>query len=203
MNNEITEVANTTDQGKGRAILLLMLIFFVVPIVVVVAMFKMNWKPSGESAGQLIKPPVQIESPETLVKDDGTSSAQVWKEKWSVVYIAEQCEDTCYNKLKDMRQLHVSLYKDIIRTQRVLITKSTDLTKVKTDFPDITILNQPSKEVDSLIAGFAFDDFNPALANRLYFVDPLGFLMMSYQEDVPLASVRKDLKRLLRFSWSG
>jgi len=40
-------------------------------------------------------------------------------------------------------------------------------------------------------------------SNRLYLVDPLGHLMMSYQAHLPLAAVRKDVTRLLRFSWAG
>jgi hypothetical protein len=201
--NNVEPTMNTNDQSKGRTILISMLIFFIVPIVVVVMMFKFNWKPDGESAGMLIKPPQQISNSAGLLNGNNESAVGAWKEKWSVVYIAEACEATCYAKLKDMRQLHVSLYKDIIRTQRVLITKSTDLTKIKADFPDILVLNQPSAEVDTLVGQFKFDEFDPAQANRLYFVDPLGFVMMSYQSTVPLANVRKDLKRLLKFSWAG
>lgn len=201
--NNVEQAIKSNDQSRGRTILISMLIFFIVPIVVVVMMFKFNWKPDGESAGQLIKPPQQIASPAGLLNGNATSAVGAWKEKWSVVYIAEDCEATCYAKLKDMRQLHVSLYKDIIRTQRVLITKSTDLAKIKADFPDMLVLNQPSTAVDKIVAQFKFDEYNPSQANRLYFVDPLGFVMMSYQSTVPLAKVRKDLKRLLKFSWAG
>lgn len=202
MNNEY-QALNTKDQTRGRTILISMLIFFIVPIVVVVMMFKFNWKPDGESAGQLINPAKQIQSPVGLLKVNGETAKDVLKEKWSVVYIAENCETACYDKLKDMRQLHVSLYKDIIRTQRVLITKSTELSKIRRDFPDMLILNQSPEAVDALVSQFKLDAFDPAQAKRLYFVDPLGFVMMHYQPTVPLASVRKDLKRLLKFSWAG
>lgn len=202
MNNK-DQAVNTKDQTRGRTILISMLIFFIVPIVVVVMMFKFNWKPDGESAGQLINPAKQIQSPVGLLKVSGDTAKDVLKEKWSVVYIAENCEVACYDKLKDMRQLHVSLYKDIIRTQRVLITKSTELSKIRSDFPDMLILNQSPEAVDALVSQFKLDAFDPAQAKRLYFVDPLGFVMMHYQPTVPLASVRKDLKRLLKFSWAG
>lgn len=195
---------NQNQQDRGRTILILMLIFFIVPIVVVVMMFKLNWKPAGESIGHLIKPAQQITSPIAILQsDDSVITEALWQEKWSVVYIAENCEATCYAKLKDMRQLHVSLYKDIMRTQRVLITKTTALDTIKRDFPDMIILNQPNDAVDAMVQQFKVDEYNPAVANRFYFVDPLGFLMMRYQPDVALASVRKDLKRLLKFSWAG
>jgi hypothetical protein len=34
-------------------------------------------------------------------------------------------------------------------------------------------------------------------------VDSLGYLMMSYPASFPLADVRKDIIRLLRYSWAG
>lgn len=192
------------QQKKGRMIVLLMLIFFIVPIIVVIAMYKLNWKPMGESFGDLVKPPVEITSPSQLLLADGSSVSPVlWKQKWSVVYIADQCEEECYQKLKDMRQLHVSLYKDIMRTQRVLITNTVNLDKIKHDFPDILIVNQSRGAVSTLVNQFKIDALNPLLANRLYFIDPLGFLMMRYQSDADLALVRKDLTRLLKTSWAG
>lgn len=204
MNTNQSTTTIQAQQRKGRMIVLLMLVFFIVPIIVVVAMYKLNWKPMGESFGDLIKPPVQLSNPAQLQLVDGSSVSPVlWKQKWSVVYIADQCEAVCNDKLKDMRQLHVSLYKDIMRTQRVLITNTINLDKIKQDFPDIVIINQSQSAVSTLVNQFKVDELNPLLANRLYFVDPLGFLMMRYQSDADLALVRKDLTRLLKTSWAG
>ena len=43
------ETADLVMQRNGRRVFLLMLVFFVVPIVVVIMMYKLNWKPHGES----------------------------------------------------------------------------------------------------------------------------------------------------------
>jgi cytochrome oxidase Cu insertion factor (SCO1/SenC/PrrC family) len=193
-----------TQQQKGRMIFVLMLIFFIVPIIVVIAMYKLNWKPSGESLGDLINPPREMVTPASSVNQtDQEILPTIWKEKWSMVYVAEACEEACYAKLKDMRQLHVSLYKDIARAQRVLITNTKQLDKVKDDFPGMLIINEPEDAVNALIKQFKVDSFNPAMADRLYLVDPLGFLMMRYQSDAPPKAVLKDLKRLLKTSWAG
>ena len=203
----MTNQEQTIDQARqrrGRLTLLALLIFFVVPIVTVVMMIKYDWKPEGQSSGHLIAPPQELNNPKMLLMDDAqVVTPLLWKERWSVVYIAEQCEAECYEKLKNMRQLHVSLYKNITRTQRVLITKSKDVTRFKQDFPDMYILNQPDAAVDALIAQFAVDEQDPAKAQRLYFVDSLGFLMMHYEPEIPLKDVRKDLVRLLKTSWAG
>ncbi|HQM88185.1 MAG TPA: hypothetical protein PLC01_10090, partial [Methylotenera sp.] len=67
----------------------------------------------------------------------------------------------------------------------------------------LIVINQPSNQISTLMAEFEVNDESVASSNRLYLVDPLGHLMMSYIPDLPLAAVRKDVTRLLRFSWAG
>ena len=47
------------------------------------------------------------------------------------------------------------------------------------------------------------DSDNPLNAHRLYIIDPLGNLMMSYEPDVNPRDIYKDLKKLLRGSRIG
>lgn len=203
MQNNPTQI-DLAMQQRGRKVFLLMLTFFVVPIIVVVLMFKFDWKPSGASTGELIKPPRLLTSPAALKDNQGESlKPNFWKEKWSIVYMAGQCEETCMDKLRDMRQLHVSLYKDIPRTQRVLVTQQQDTNEIKAKFPDLIVINQPVDTLTSLSQQFMIENESAMHGNRLYLVDPLGHLMMSYKPSVPLADVRKDVARLLRYSWAG
>lgn len=191
-------------QRKGRKVFLLMLVFFIVPIIVVIMMYKLNWKPSGASIGELVSPARLLNSSNELKSNEGlVLPAKFWKEKWSVVYVAADCEKACLDKLHDMRQLHVSLYKDIDRAQRVLITTSPDVASIKRDYPDLIVINQPTENVLNFVQQFQIDGENVVSSNRLYLVDPLGHLMMSYKSKVPLADVRKDITRLLRYSWAG
>ena len=192
------------QQRKGRVVLVLMLIFFVVPLLVVFSMYKYNWMPSGTSVGELVKPARLMGDVSQLKNDAGSSLPNTfWKERWSIVYVTEDCQKTCLDKLHDMRQLHVSLYKGMPRAQRVLITTMQDTTAIKRDYPDLIVINQPSNQISTLMAAFEVNDESVASSNRLYLVDPLGHLMMSYQPELPLAAVRKDVARLLRFSWAG
>lgn len=203
MQNEI-QITEQEMQRKGRKVFLLMLVFFIVPIIVVILMYKLNWKPSGTSLGELVNPPRLLTPPSELKSNDGSLlPAQLWKDKWSVVYIAGECEKNCLNKLHDMRQLHVSLYKDSDRAQRVLITTTQDVTHIKHDYPDLIVINQPISNVTKFLEQFQINGEDFTTSNRLYLVDPLGHLMMSYQPKVPLADVRKDVTRLLRYSWAG
>jgi cytochrome oxidase Cu insertion factor (SCO1/SenC/PrrC family) len=203
MQNEI-QITEQEMQCKGRKVFLLMLVFFIVPIIVVILMYKLNWKPSGTSLGELVNPPRLLTPPSELKSNDGSLlPAQLLKEKWSVVYIAGECEKDCLDKLHDMRQLHASLYKDSDRAQRILLTTTQDVTHIKHDYPDLIVINQPVSNVTKLSEQFQINGEDFTTSNRLYLVDPLGHLMMSYQPKVLLADVRKDVTRLLRYSWAG
>jgi cytochrome oxidase Cu insertion factor (SCO1/SenC/PrrC family) len=203
MQNE-KQLTELEMQRKGRKVFMLMVVFFVVPIIVVVLMFKFNWKPNGNSFGELVKPPHLISNANELNYNQNQSlSENFWKTKWSIVYVANECEQICLNKLHDLRQLHVSLYKDIERAQRVLITNTQDVSKIKHDYPDLIIINTPESSVSSLAEEFQINSENPMESNRIYLVDSLGYLMMSYPASMALADVRKDITRLLRYSWAG
>ena len=59
------------------------------------------------------------------------------------------------------------------------------------------------KQISSLEMFRLSDDRDPLLERRLYLVDPLGNLMMSYPADAEPGGIIKDLKRLLRYSRIG
>lgn len=201
MQNEVKIEA--AQQRRGRMIFLMMAIFFIVPIVVVVAMIKMDWRPGGQSLGDLVQP-ARLLQPDAQVADtQGMSQPKFWGDKWNMVYVANTCEQACLSKLHDMRQIHVSTYKDIIRVQRVLITHQADIQAIQTMYPDMLILNQSTASIDALAQQFNIQAEDARTANRIYFVDPLGHLMMSYVPTTPAANIRKDLVRLLKFSWAG
>lgn len=198
------QTLDAAQQRKGRIVLVLMLTFFVVPLVVVMLMYKFNWMPHSESVGELVRPARLLNSEPALQDQAGQAlPSDFWKTRWSIVYIADDCEAVCLAKLHDMRQLHVSLYKDMPRAQRVLITRTQDVAAIKRDYPDLIVLNQPTEAIAPLTAQFKVGNEGVASSKRLYLVDPLGHFMMSYQASLPLATVRKDVTRLLRFSWAG
>jgi cytochrome oxidase Cu insertion factor (SCO1/SenC/PrrC family) len=203
MQNE-KQLTELEMQSKGRKVFMLMVVFFVVPVIVVMLMYQFNWKPSGKSLGELVNPPRLISEPQELIDNQGlVLSDQFWKAKWSIVYVADHCEQVCLDKLHDLRQLHASLYKDIERAQRVLITNTQNVEKIKRDYPDLIIINKPETQVSHLAQEFQIKTENPMTSNRIYIVDSLGYFMMSYPPIFPLADVRKDITRLLRYSWAG
>jgi hypothetical protein len=204
MHTEIENQEYLARQGRGRLMLISMLIFFVTPIVVVIAMYKLDWRPQGASVGELVVPARLLNMPQTLLLSDGKLvPAKLWKDKWSMLYVAGDCAEQCNRKLHDMRQLHVSLYKEIPRMQRVLVTTSQDVTKLKQTYPELLIVNQPVVEISALSEQFKISDAPAMSADRIYLIDPLGHLMMSFAPNTDAALIRKDITRLMKYSWAG
>ena len=204
MQNEVESIEFLERQRRGRLMLLCMLIFFITPIVAVIGMYKLDWRPKGESVGELVIPAKLLSINSALVTSDGSvAQPDLWKEKWSMVYVAASCDAVCRNKLHVMRQLHVSLYKEIPRMQRVLITTSLEVAELKQNYPDMLILNRPTNEIASLSDQFNINNELAINADRIYLIDPLGNLMMSYPPATEPALMRKDITRLMKYSWAG
>jgi hypothetical protein len=201
MQNEME--LNKQQQRKGRIIFLMIAIFFAVPILVVILMFKFNWKPTGKSVGELVQPPRLLVTPSTLRDNKNNLQTKFWDDKWNIVFVANRCEKTCMDRLHDIRQIHVSTYKDIFRVQRVLITEQLDVGDIQKQYPKLIIINQSSQDIENFSTQFNINNESALAANRVYFVDPLGHLMMSYPLKTKAADIRKDLVRLLKYSWAG
>jgi len=66
------------------------------------------------------------------------------------------------------------------------------------------VLGVSAEEKDSLVSQFLLDSGSPLTGElRIYLVDPLGNLMMSYPIDADPSDLSKDIGRLLRASRIG
>lgn len=191
------------QQRKGRMIFLLLAIFFTVPLLVVVAMIKFDWRPNGKSYGELIQPPISIAHSTHWVSDNQQALPTFWQDKWNIVLIARECDAGCMQRLYDLRQIYVSMYKDMVRVQRVLITQQADTTSIRARYPDLLIINGRTEQVAELGSMLSGGGQNTLDAQRVYFIDPLGNIMMQYGPDMEAKWIRKDLVKLLKASWAG
>ncbi len=204
MHENVTEiVVNPAQQRKGRMVFLLLAVFFTVPLLVVVAMIKFDWRPTGKSYGELIQPPVSIMHTSHWVSDQQQALPAFWQDKWNMVLIARDCDAVCMQRLYDLRQIYVSLYKDMIRVQRVLITQQSDTAAIRARYPDLLIINGQPEQVVDLGRMLSNGGQNTLDAQRVYFIDPLGNVMMQYAPAIEAKWIRKDLVKLLKASWAG
>jgi cytochrome oxidase Cu insertion factor (SCO1/SenC/PrrC family) len=144
-----------------------------------------------------------------LAKPDGTRTASDFLQgKWTVVYLGDgSCDERCRKALYLSRQSRIALNKDIDRVQRVFLATgpAIDTAFMASEHPDL-LLAQVGADPDSqaLLAKFpALGGVPPVQAGRLYLIDPLGNLVLSYSSGAPDKALLTDVKKLLRLSHIG
>lgn len=158
--------------------------------------------------GALINPPLNFQFLiPSLKQNPSDNSLKVLEHKWLLLYVnPKACETLCLNTLYKIRQTHIALDKDSSRLIRVLLT-STPLSneqerKIDTQYPGTYSYFIPSLIVQRF---FALSPFNQDLLKqgRLYIVDPLGNVILTYPLTTSFESLLSDLKRLLQLSHIG
>ena len=192
---------------KNQIIVIFMTLIFIAPLVIVMLMYRYDWHPGSNSYGELVKPIIKINVPNNLESaKDSSKKVEVsglMKDKWSLVYITNECKTICENKLYDLRQIHVSFDKDIPRVQRILITLDKNINKIHEKYPDLIILNKPLEDVSKLALQFDRPSYKAIDSENVYVVDPMSNLMMVYSNKIKSQEIRKDIVRLLKYSWAG
>ena len=195
-----------TEKESGRRILLLIAALFLIPILLVLGLYYFEWRPSVSSHGELVTPPLPLQLTELHDLQGRPFPAARWKEKWNLVYIdSTGCDAACRTQVHMLRQIHVSLNKEIGRVRRLLLVPadrpSPTLTALQQQYPDLIIL--AGRDVAALARQFDLPGQPAAVAGEVYLVDPLGNLMMRYPGDYEPAGLRHDMGRLLKYSWVG
>lgn len=191
------------EQRKGRFTLMMLVLVFALPVAGVALLHMLDWRPGGSSYGELLQPPRALAFPALTTAAGTPFAAPEWQRKWHMVYVSTgPCTSQCRSELHGMRQLHASLAKQIDRIERVWIVAGTppaqDLNTIRHEYPDLVVL----PGADALARQFGLG--SPAdNAGYVYLVDPLGNLMMRYPRGADPYGMRKDLMRVLTYSWTG
>jgi cytochrome oxidase Cu insertion factor (SCO1/SenC/PrrC family) len=200
------------DQRRGRRMLLLLAALFLLPLAVSFWLYYGSaWRPAGTvERGQLVSPALPL--PEVVLPlapgAASTSTSPAFLEgKWSVVFIGDgACDTRCRQALVDSRQVRLALDKDMDRVQRVFLFRGDccEAGWLEGEQAGLLAVRADGAEAASQLAPFdAVAGGQAMLSGRLYLVDPLGNLMMSYAPDAPPKDLLKDLERLLKLSHIG
>ena len=162
-----------------------------------------GWRPSGNAAnGELIDPPVPLAqvAPPLLA---GDAPNELFRNVWSLTVLGgNACSAECSEALVKIRQIRLTLGKDMDRVGRVLLLAGpgAQAQEIGAEHPGLVVVDAGSEEAAQLLREF------PGAADAgdwIYLVDPLGNLMMRYGWDEESHAIREDLKRLLRLSRIG
>ena len=206
-----------------RVLIALALLFFAPVAVAFILYYGIGWSPGGRvNYGELVQPPMPL--PDIALPRADAASADgpradaaggLLKGKWTLLYLGEGgCPAGCRMDLYNTRQVRAALGADRERVQRVFLAEGAccDLEWLHAQQPDL-ITVQVSAAAAPLTAilehaGQEHPGRNPrpadrTAADRVYLVDPLGNLMMSYDADARPKGMLEDLKKLLRLSHVG
>lgn len=194
---------------KNRKVLLLVAAVFVLPVVASMTLYMTKWRPASTgNHGELIQPVRPIGDKALLSLDGKPVNVKELHGKWTMVQFGSSaCSGECIKSLYYMRQVQTAQGKESDRMQRLFIvtdTKAVDALKVKlTDYPDMHVWTAEGRKLTELAQSFGIADEKLAEKQGVYLIDPLGNLMMRYAPGSDPAGMRKDIVRLLKYSWVG
>lgn len=193
---------NDKAKSTGRRQMILLVIIFFTPLAIAWLMYfdVITWRPTASSAhGELIQPPIPLPAhqPDYAVR---VYDNDFLRGRWTLVYItSETCTTECDKALLILRQVRMSLGKDVERVGRAaFIPPDSALVARLTDvFPGMELVTHDAL-ADEILGQTA-----SAAGEWIYLVDPLGNLMMRFPRDQEPRPLFNDLKRLLKVSRIG
>lgn len=195
---------------RGRRTLILIAALFLLPVVSATWLYVSGWRPEGKSLqhGELVQPARPVGDAE-LTRADGTRYRfSALRGKWALVTFSPwPCADLCRSNLYKMQQVRLAQGRDAPRVERVLIVSDGETAALRTlaeQYPGMIALSGVRTTLDSLAREFVSSQGTASnVPGRVYLVDPIGNLVLSYAPDADPSGMRKDLARLLRLSQVG
>jgi cytochrome oxidase Cu insertion factor (SCO1/SenC/PrrC family) len=200
---------NTRESTRRRArlgLIGLAALFFVPLALSFYLYYGTGWRPAGGAQhGELIDPARPLPAASLQQADGTTTGEEFLRGRWHLVYLGDgDCTAACRDALVKSRQVRLALDKDISRVGRVFLYEgpAPDPELLSAGHPDLVAASLSGESAAGLRAVFAPGP-EPAAADYLYIVDPLGNLMMRYPPDATPRAILTDLERLLKLSHIG
>lgn len=195
---------------RGRLTLVLVAVLFLLPVVAATWLYFSGWRPEGKSLahGELVQPARALGDADLKSMDGAPYRLSALRGRWVMVYLGPlPCADDCRNSLYKMQQVRLAQGREAARVERVMIAANADrdaLRELERRYPGMLAVSGARATLQTLAREFvssqgtAFD-----VPGRVYLIDPIGNLVMSYAPDADPSGMRKDLARLLRLSQVG
>jgi hypothetical protein len=165
-----------------------------------------GWHPAGSTShGELITPPRPLPAVSLAAPAGEPLDAKILRGKWTLLYAGDgRCDTRCREALTLIRQTRLALGDDMARVQRVFLVTAgcCDLGYLDEQHAGLITAKADDPAGRELLATFP-DSERLGELGRIYVVDPLGNLMMSYAPHAPRRGLLEDMKKLLKLSHIG
>lgn len=181
---------------------------FFVPLAIAFALYYggNGWRPAGSTnKGDLVHPARPLPQAALPLANGGTTDPRWLEDKWTFIYVgAGACDETCRTALVHMRQTRLALGREMDRVQRAFISTSAccDRDYLAREHEGLIVIDG-NPQLGALAPFPRYANVPVEQAGRIYIVDPLGNLMMSYAPDAPSRALLEDTKKLLTLSHIG
>ncbi len=190
--------------NSGRIKFLLIVFIFTVPFVISYYLSK-DYHAGGElqtsNYGSFINPIVELS--QTNFDDYSGENFNVNKHltKWSLIYrMPKNCLQSCSDEIYLIRQVNIALGKDMNRLERVIVLNQTMLNSEVDDVVD----KYPKAIVVKNNSSTFINEINKITERHvLLLTDPLGNVILGYDEGFEGKKLLKDIKKLLKLSKIG
>jgi cytochrome oxidase Cu insertion factor (SCO1/SenC/PrrC family) len=206
-------VVSPSQLKKNRWLLLGILASFVLPFVAGDLAYKLGWYQGGKTNhGQLIDPPVAFADFAATRPDKGLVGADFVRANWWLLYVVPtQCEQSCENRLYQMRQVRKALGKESERVRPLLVMTSPASSELQAllarEFADFELLYADASAINTALASVLPEAVNKG---QLFIIDPMGWIMLTYAPEeneknsvIKAEDILHDVKKLLKASRIG
>ncbi len=192
---------NTNNKRTiGRAQMILVAVVFLGPLLVALFLYfgDGNWRPIGQTNnGTLVQPVISLPEASLSTRGGQATDSSFLQGKWSIAFLNRgSCEEACRKTLIQIRQIRLAAGSESHRLQRVYLGNQwPDEEWIDAGHSGL-IVARPDSD-----AAFAAE--LASLDTGIYLIDPLGNLMMRYDQSTESKPIFKDLKKLLKYSRIG
>lgn len=167
-----------------------------------------GWRPEGSTNyGDLLEPARALPDAALITPAGTSTAADFLRGNWSFVFVGDgACDTRCRQALTDMRQVRLALNEDSRRVQRVFLYSGSccDSGYLGAEHPGLIPASIDNAAGQELLRTLPVYDDVPALeAGRIYLVDPLGNVVLSYAADAGAKGLLEDTEKLLKLSHIG
>jgi len=208
----MNDTIKPADIKRSRRTLVLLLLTFIMPIVIAyVAFIYLNSDGVGKTKnyGSLLSQARPLTTISLKQLNGQAYTQDDLRNAWTLVYFdTADCGEVCEHALFRTRQARLSQNEEVKRVKRLFVITEGNMTprleKILTQHPDLSVAQGDRQQIDSMLKQFTVDAELPAAkAQKVYLVDPLGNLMMSYPKGFTTRGLIRDLQHLLKWSKIG